>query len=154
MSLCDFRSFLMCLMKVNCLLKKAFVLFSHLCACVCVYVSFVIYRLHRWKSPIRPSHAPCQHYVVLQQAFIMALFRLASHAPNNELSATSWERAVCKLALLALLLVFFSIELRDCAVQPLHSPRLPGWASSSPSWLPPSDSLFPEQFSCLTTAFC
>lgn len=136
MSLGDFRSFLMCLMKANCFLKNAFVSFTPLCL-VCVYVSFVIYRLYRWKSLIRPSYAPCQRCVVLQQAFIMALFRLASHAPNNELSATSWGRAVCKLVLLALLLVFFSVELRDCT-SCQHSPCVPpGYLAKHP--LPHTD---------------
>lgn len=57
-------------------------------------MSVVIYRLYRWKRPIRSPSTPWEHRTVLQQTFIMVLLRLVSHAPRNEVSATSPGRAV------------------------------------------------------------
>lgn len=51
--------------------------------------SVVIHRLYRWKRPINSPSTPCQHRTVLQQTFVMVLFILVSHAPNNKVSATS-----------------------------------------------------------------
>lgn len=93
MSVGDLRWLLLCLQKVICCLKNAsqsFTPFPFFAS------SVVIYRLHRWKRPVRSPSAPWQHKTVLQQAFIMVLFRLVSHDLNNEVSATSPGRAVIK----------------------------------------------------------
>lgn len=68
----------------------------------CVYKSLtplfvVIYRIYRWKSPIRSSSSPCQHRIVLYQTFIMILFRLVLHVPSKKAFDTSLGSSFHKL---------------------------------------------------------
>lgn len=58
------------------------------------FMPVVICILYRWKRPIRSPSTPYQLRTVLQQTFIMVLLRLVSHAPKNEVSATSLETTV------------------------------------------------------------
>lgn len=93
MSLGDLRWLLLCFRKMICYPKNAsqsFTSFSFFAS------SVAIYRFYRWKRPVRSPSAPWQHKTVLQQTFIIVLFRLVSHDLNNEVSATSPGRAVSK----------------------------------------------------------
>lgn len=117
MSLSDFRSFFLCFRKAICLLKNAcrsftpffFFFFAS---------SIVIHRLYRWKRPIKSPSTPCQHRTVLQQTFIMVLFILVSHAPNNKVFATSPGIAASQVHITDLQEGFFSFS--SAPIFPLH----------------------------------
>lgn len=91
MSLGDFRLLLLCFRKAIFFLKNACTSFTPFFPFFFLFFSssVVIHRLYSWKRPIKSPSTPCQHRTVLQQTFVMVLFILVSHAPNNKVSATS-----------------------------------------------------------------